>query len=61
MLLKGKESSVVSKSGLFSLKRCDTKNFPDFCKTDDEIDKYIKDLVVSVFAIYEEMDYTEYK
>ena len=41
MLLKGEESSVAFKSGLFSLKRCDTVKYPDYCKPDDEIDAYI--------------------
>ena len=33
---------------------------PGYCKQDHEIDNYIKDLVVSIWAVYDEMDFGEF-
>ena len=53
---------MISTRGVFSLKRCDPeKHEANFCKSETEISEYIADLQVSVWAVFNEMDFTEYK
>ena len=46
--------AMISKTGEFSIRRCN----PELreCKSKDEIDEFIKDLVVDIWAVFEKID-----
>lgn len=59
---------MISTRAEFAIERCnrdekgdyDEKDKPNGCWTDEEIDIYISDLIVDVWATYEKINYREY-
>ena len=55
--LKGSVASFVIKRGEFVVERCRNETY---CETDENINKFISDLVVDTWVFQEKIDYLKY-